>query len=133
MGCPLACDDGLSKASSRTISEASLKCKFLMPLRRSLDGKASPLAHLPSGHFNANAAWLILCAMSFNLMRAAGALASTFHTRATTATIRAHLVNVPARLSRSARRLILHLPRNWPWADAWQYLFTTVHAPPDHV
>src|SRR5690606_19171103 len=30
------------------------------------DGKAGPLAHLPSGHFNANAASLILWAMSFN-------------------------------------------------------------------
>jgi hypothetical protein len=95
------------------------------------DGKAGPLAHLPSGHFNANAAWLILWAMSFNLLRAAGALASAFHARATTATIRAHLVNVPARLARSARRLILHLPRNWPWADAWTNLFDTLHAPPD--
>ena len=97
------------------------------------DGKAGPLAHLPSGNFNANAAWLTLWAMSFNLLRAAGALASAFHAQATTATIRAHLVNVPARLARSARRLILHLPRNWPWAEAWMHLFTTVHAPPDSV
>ncbi|NKZ03135.1 IS1380 family transposase [Actinomadura latina] len=98
------------------------------------DGKAVPLAHLPSGHFNANAAWLtLLWAMSFNLLRAAGALASAFHTRATTDTIRAHLVNFPARLARSARRLILHLPRNWPWADTWQQLLTTLHTPPDSI
>jgi hypothetical protein len=97
------------------------------------DGKAGPLAHLPSGDFHANAAWLTLWAMSFNLLRAAGALASAFHAKATTATIRAHLVNVPARLARSARRLILHLPGNWPWADAWMHLFTTVHAPPDSI
>lgn len=96
------------------------------------DGKAGPLAHLPSGDFNANAAWLVAWAMSFNLLRAAGALASAFHTKATTATIRAHLINVPARLARSARRLTLHLPRNWPWAQAWMHLFTTVHAPPDN-
>ncbi|TDE32371.1 IS1380 family transposase [Actinomadura sp. 6K520] len=97
------------------------------------DGKAGPLAHLPSGNFNANAAWLVLWAMSFNLLRAAGALASAFHAKATTATLRAHLVNVPARLARSARRLLLHLPGNWPWADAWMHLFTTVHAPPDSI
>ncbi|WP_229808837.1 transposase, partial [Actinomadura livida] len=97
------------------------------------DAKAGPLAHLPSGQFNANAAWLVLWAMSFNLLRAAGALASAFHAKATTATLRAHLVNVPARLARSARRLLLHLPRNWPWRDAWMHLFTTVHAPPDSV
>jgi Transposase DDE domain group 1 len=95
------------------------------------DGKAGPLAHLPSGDFNANAAWLILWAMSYNLLRAAGALASVFHTRATTATIRAHLIHTPARLARSARRLTLHLPRHWPWQHAWQQLFDTVHAPPE--
>ena len=95
------------------------------------DGKAGPLAHLPSGDFNANAAWLILWAMSYNLLRAAGALASAFHTRATTATIRTHLIQTPARLACSPRRVILHLPRHWPWQDAWTQLFDTVHAPPE--
>ena len=52
------------------------------------DLKNGPLAHLPSGKFNANGAWLVLAAMAFNLTRAAGALASLFHARATTATIR---------------------------------------------
>jgi hypothetical protein len=95
------------------------------------DGKAGPLAHLPSGKFNANAAWLILWAMSYNLLRAAGALASAFHAKATTTTLRMHLVHVPARIARSARHLILHLPRRWPWQDAWTQLFEITHAPPD--
>ncbi|MFF4764864.1 IS1380 family transposase, partial [Streptomyces sp. NPDC001292] len=95
------------------------------------DGKAGPLAHLPSGNFNANAAWLTLWAMSYNLLRAAGALASAFHAKATTATLRAHLIHVPARIARSARRLTLHLPRRWPWQHAWTHLFDIVHAPPD--
>ena len=86
------------------------------------DLKNGPLAHLPSGKFNANAAWLVLAAIAFNLTRAAGALASVFHARATTATIRAHLINVPARIARSARRLVLHLPTNWPWEHPWQQL-----------
>jgi hypothetical protein len=34
-----------------------------------------PLAHLPSGHFNANAAWLVIAAMAQNLLRTAGVLA----------------------------------------------------------
>jgi hypothetical protein len=95
------------------------------------DGKAGPLTHLPSGKFNANAAWLTLWAMSHNLLRAAGALASAFHTKATTTTLRAHLIRVPARLARSARRLTLHLPRRWPWQHAWTQLFVTTHAPPE--
>ena len=38
------------------------------------DLKNSALAHLPSGNFAANSAWLVLAAMAFNLTRAAGAL-----------------------------------------------------------
>jgi len=86
------------------------------------DLKNGPLAHLPSGNFWANSAWLVCAAMAFNLTRAAGALASTFHAKATTGTIRAQLINVPARLARSARRMTLHLPSSWPWEPAWQQL-----------
>jgi hypothetical protein len=94
------------------------------------DVKNSAFAHAPSGHFPANAAWLALAALAHNLTRAAGALAGTFHARATTATIRDHLINVPARLARSARRLTLHLPERWPWSQDFTQLFSTVHAPP---
>ncbi|NMM31817.1 MAG: hypothetical protein HHJ10_12475 [Cellulomonas sp.] len=89
--------------------------------------KNGPLAHLPSGRMNANAAWLVLAAISFNLTRAAGTLASRFHARATAATIRTHLITVPAR---SARRLRLHLPERWPWETAWQTMFTAAAGPP---
>ncbi|RFU19746.1 IS1380 family transposase [Geodermatophilus marinus] len=94
------------------------------------DLKAGPLAHLPSGSFAANSAWLVLAAMAFNLTRAAGALASAFHAKATTGTIRAQLIAVPARLARSARRLRLHLPRDWPWEHAWTQLFDATGGPP---
>src|SRR5205823_4569769 len=63
------------------------------------DLKGSALAHAPSGVFNANAAWLQLACLAYNLTRAAGALASLFHAKATTATIRADLIEVPARLA----------------------------------
>ncbi|WP_301274508.1 transposase [Streptomyces sp. RKCA744] len=95
------------------------------------DSKASALAHLPSGHFNANAAWITLRAMAYHLLRATGALTSAFHARATTATLRAHLIHIPARTARSARRITLHLPRNWRWQHAWTHLFDTVHRPPE--
>jgi hypothetical protein len=94
------------------------------------DLKGGPLAHLPSGKFAANSAWLVLATMAFNLTRAAGALASGFHAKATTATIRAQLISVPARLARSARRLQLHLPRDWPWQTAWTQLFDATCGPP---
>ena len=94
------------------------------------DLKSGPLAHLPSGKFAANSAWLVLAAIAFNLTRAAGALASAFHAKATTATIRAQLISVPARLARSARRLCLHLPERWPWQTAWTQLFDATCGPP---
>jgi hypothetical protein len=94
------------------------------------DAAASALAHLPSGSFAANAAWAVLWAIAPNLTRAAGALAEAFHARATTATLRADLINVSARLARSARRLTLHLPERWPWAGAWENLHTALHRPP---
>jgi hypothetical protein len=96
------------------------------------DAAASALAHLPSGSFTANAAWAVLWAIAHNLTRAAGCLAGAFHARATTATIRAHLINVPARLARSARRITLHLPQSWPWQPAWQALHAALRRPPEH-
>ena len=94
------------------------------------DLKAGPLAHLPSGRFAANSARLVLAAMAFNLTRAAGALASLWHAKATTGAIRRQLIMVPARLAHSARRLLLHLPAHWPWQPAWQQLFTQACGPP---
>ena len=94
------------------------------------DLKNSALAHLPSGSFAANSAWLVLAVIAFNLTRAAGALASSFHAKATTATIRRQLIAVAARVTRSARRSTLRLPAAWPWTTAWQQLFTATTGPP---
>jgi len=79
------------------------------------DLKDSALAHLPSGRFAANAAWLACATIAHNLTRAAGALAGAIHARARTGTLRAHLINTPGRIARSANQQVLHLPRDWPW------------------
>ena len=94
------------------------------------DLKHGPLAHLPSGSFTANGAWLVCAAMAFNLTRAAGCLASAFHAKATTGTIRAQLITIPARIASSARRIVLHLPVDWPWEHPWQALRTNACGPP---
>jgi hypothetical protein len=94
------------------------------------DLKAGALAHLPSSSFSANGAWLTLAAISFNLTRAAGAIASVFHAKATTATIRRQLIAVPGRLAKSARRMVIHLPKDWPWQDSWEGLFNAAYGPP---
>ena len=79
------------------------------------DLKNSALAHLPSGVFAANAAWLVLAVMAFNLTRAAATLTGGNLAKAVTATVRRKLVNIAARIASSARRISLHLPSNWPW------------------
>jgi len=95
------------------------------------DLKNSALAHLPSGKFTANSAWLVLAVIAFNLTRAAATLTDTTLARATTGTIRRQLIAVPARIASSARRLTLHLPLAWPWHDAWIRLFHSACDPPD--
>ena len=103
------------------------------------DLKSSALAHLPSGKFTANAAWLVLAVIAFNLTRAAATLTegdthrSTTGRRlakASTATIRRTLIQVPARVASSARRVTVHLPRHWPWEHAWTQLFRHACRPP---
>jgi hypothetical protein len=56
-----------------------------------------PLAHLPSGHFSANDAWLACAAITHNLTRAAGHLAGSRYRSARPATIRTRLITVAAR------------------------------------
>ena len=94
------------------------------------DLKNSALAHLPSGRFTANAAWLALAVIAFNLTRAAATLTDTALGKATTGTIRRQLINLPARIATTARRLIMHLPRAWPWEQAWTQLFHQACGPP---
>lgn len=94
------------------------------------DVKNSALAHLPSGKINANAAWLVLAVIAFNLTRAAATVAGERLTKATTATIRTKLISVPARVATSARRVRLHLPQDWPWETEWTRLFAAANAPP---
>jgi hypothetical protein len=94
------------------------------------DLKNSALAHLPSGKFHANSAWLVLAVMAFNLTRAAGNLAGGRLRRATTGTIRRCLIHVAARVASCARRLTLHLPCDWPWETQWTQLFARSGSPP---
>ena len=91
-----------------------------------------PMAHMPSGHFGANSAWVLCAAISHNLLRAAGTLAGQAYGRARGATLRRRLITVPARLARPARKPILHLPTGWPWAAPWLRLWHNIigHSPP---
>ena len=94
------------------------------------DLKNSALAHMPSGVFTANSAWLVAAVMAYNLTRAAGLIAGSTFGKARTGTIRRKLIHIPARMACSARKIRLHLPEAWPWQTAWEKLFTSIHRPP---
>lgn len=81
------------------------------------DLKDGPLAHLPSGRFAANAAWLALSALAHNLARwtTAIGLPDQLPARTTTDRLRRRLFRLPGRLTHSARTPTLHLPADWPW------------------
>jgi len=92
---------------------------------------AGPLAHMPSGHFAANGAWLVLAAMAHNLLRASGTRAGTRYARARTATIRRDLITMPARIARHGRgNLVLHLPAGHYREQSWLNLWTNACGPP---
>ena len=93
------------------------------------DLKDSALAHLPSGIFTANAAWLVLATIAFNLALAVGALTGTDLSKARSGTIRRKLISIPPRISTSARRVVLHLPTDWPWENGWTVLFAAACSP----
>jgi hypothetical protein len=86
-----------------------------------------PWAHQPSGSFPANAAWTVLAAIAHNLLRAAGTITGVArYAVARGATLREHIINVPARLARPQRRPMLHLPEHWPRAKPWHGLWAAV-------
>lgn len=82
--------------------------------------KAGPLGHLPSGSYAANAAWLALAAISFNIARASAVAAGM--RKARWETLRRKIINIPARIAATARTWTLHLPQHWPWERAFNQL-----------
>ncbi len=90
------------------------------------------LNHLPSGRFAANAAWLAvqviahcddgLARWTARLGLGAGIV--------TAKTLRRRLFGLPGRLTRSARRLTLHLPLDWPWAAEFAAALARLRALP---
>jgi hypothetical protein len=76
------------------------------------------LNHLPSGKFGANGAWLAVQVIAHNLARWTARIGFGAGI-VTTKTLRRRLFGLVGRLTRSARRLTLHLPARWPWAIGW--------------
>ncbi len=79
------------------------------------DLKDQALQHFPSGRFNANSAWTVIACLAHNLLRWTTLIGLPSATVPTARTVRRRLLQIPARLTRSARQWTLHLPARWPW------------------
>jgi len=87
------------------------------------------LNHLPSGRFAANGAWLAVVVMAHNVARWTARI-GLGEGIVTTRTLRRRLFGLPGRLTRSARRVMLHLPARWPWAADFGTALTRFRAIP---
>ncbi len=87
------------------------------------------LNHLPSGKFGANGAWLAIQVIAHNLARWTARIGLKAGI-VTTKTLRRRLFSLPGRLTRSARRLTLHLPARWPWALPFAVALSRLRALP---
>lgn len=95
------------------------------------DLKAGPLAHLPSGSFHANSAWLQCAVLAHNLLRWTATLgAISADELIVTKTFRRRYLNVPARLVNRSGRPTLRLPARWPWAEPFTTALDTLRALP---
>ncbi|MGK2851864.1 MAG: IS1380 family transposase [Candidatus Limnocylindrales bacterium] len=87
------------------------------------------LNHLPSGRFGANGAWLAVQVIAHNLARWTARIGLGAGI-VTTKTLRRRLFALAGRLTRSARRLTLHLPARWPWAAEFTAALARLRALP---
>ena len=81
------------------------------------DLKDQALAHFPSGQFNANSAWTVIACIAHNLLRWTTVIGLPGETVRAARTFRRRLLQIPGRLTRTARQWTLHLPARWPWQD----------------
>jgi Transposase DDE domain group 1 len=92
--------------------------------------EGSGLNHAPSGHFFANAAWLLVSSLAHNLVRWLAHLGLGASGPIVSQTIRRRYLTVPGRITRSARLATLHLPARWPWRQSFTQALTRLRAIP---
>jgi hypothetical protein len=79
------------------------------------DLKDQALQHFPSGVFAANSAWTVIACIAHNLTRWTTLIGLPGQTVRAARTLRRRLLQIPGRLTRTARQWTLHLPARWPW------------------
>ena len=81
------------------------------------------------GRFAANAAWLAVQVMAHNLARWTARI-GLGEQIVTTKTLRRRFFSLAGRITRSARRLTLHLPQRWPWETQFSRALARLRAIP---
>lgn len=94
--------------------------------------EGSGLSHVPSGHFSANAAWLLCAVLAHDLIRWTTMLGEVTQTGQLTVarTVRTCLLSVPGRLVSRSGRSTLRMPLNWPWARVFERAIALLRALP---
>jgi hypothetical protein len=78
------------------------------------DLKDQALAHFPTGRFAANSAWTVIAALSHNPRRWSTQLGLPNRPVQTARARRLHLLQIPARLTRTSRQSTLRMRARWP-------------------
>ena len=92
------------------------------------DLKAGGAAHIPSGHYPANAAWFACAVIAHNLTRWASLLAD--QPTVTIVTFRTRITAIPAVAVNRSGRPTWRMPTHWPWADTFTKLLCAIRALP---
>jgi hypothetical protein len=92
--------------------------------------EGSGLNHAPSGHFFANATWLLVACLAHNLARWLSRLGLGKSGPIVVQTIRRRYLTLPGRITRSGRSSTLHLPARWPWQEGFTQALARLRALP---
>jgi Transposase DDE domain group 1 len=94
--------------------------------------EGSGLSHVPSGHFSANAAWLLCAVLAHDLIRWTAMLGEVTQTGQLTVarTVRTCVLAVPGRLVSRSGRPTLRMPLNWPWVRVFERAIILLRALP---
>jgi hypothetical protein len=90
------------------------------------------LDHVPSGHFFANAAWLLCAALAHDLIRWSAMLGEITGVEHFTVarTVRTRFFSVPGRLVSRSGVPTLRAPLEWPWAEPFLRALTLLRGLP---
>jgi hypothetical protein len=94
------------------------------------DLKDQALAHFPSGQMHANSAWTVIAAIAHNLGRWTTLIGLPHRPLQTARARRRHLIQIPARLTRTSRQWTLRLPARWPWQTDFTTILDAIRALP---